>query len=99
MIIKLKIKNIMFILIGAAIMSFGLVNFNMQNKLAEGGFTGITLLFYFLFKWDPSYTNLLLNIPLFIIGWKSLGKTYFSLYHHRNTCRFHFFMDFSTKRY
>lgn len=77
MINKLKVKNVMFILIGAAIMSFGLVNFNMQNKLAEGGFTGITLLFYFLFKWDPSYTNLLLNIPLFIIGWKSLGKSSF----------------------
>lgn len=58
-------------------MSFGLVNFNMQNKLAEGGFTGITLLFYFLLKWDPSYTNLFLNIPLFIIGWKLLGRNAF----------------------
>jgi len=58
-------------------MSFGLVNFNMQNKLAEGGFTGITLLFYFLFKWDPSYINLLLNIPLFFIGWKQLGRNSF----------------------
>jgi uncharacterized membrane-anchored protein YitT (DUF2179 family) len=77
MIFGLKIKNILFILLGAAIMSFGLVNFNMQNKLAEGGFTGITLLFYFLFKWDPSYTNLILNIPLFIIGWKLFGRNAF----------------------
>jgi uncharacterized membrane-anchored protein YitT (DUF2179 family) len=73
----MKIKNIVFIVFGAAIMSFGLVNFNMQNKLAEGGFTGITLLLYFLFKWDPSYTNLLLNIPLFFIGWRLLGKSTF----------------------
>ena len=77
MIFGLKGKNILFILLGAAIMSFGLVNFNMQNKLAEGGFTGITLLFYFLWKWDPSYTNLLLNIPLFFIGWKLLGRNAF----------------------
>jgi uncharacterized membrane-anchored protein YitT (DUF2179 family) len=77
MILGLKLKNILLILFGAAIMSFGLVNFNMQNKLAEGGFTGITLLFYFLFKWDPSYTNLLLNIPLFFIGWKLLGRNAF----------------------
>lgn len=77
MIFNLKIKNIFFILIGAAIMAFGLVNFNMQNRLAEGGFTGITLLLYFLFKWDPSYSNLLLNIPVFIIGWKLLGKNTF----------------------
>jgi uncharacterized membrane-anchored protein YitT (DUF2179 family) len=73
----LKMKNILFILVGTAIMSFGLVNFNMQNKLAEGGFTGITLLLYFMFKWDPSYTNLILNIPLFFIGWKLLGRNAF----------------------
>ncbi|MDP4083862.1 MAG: YitT family protein [Bacillota bacterium] len=77
MVLGLKLKNTFFILIGAAIMSFGLVHFNMQNKLAEGGFTGITLLFYFLFKWDPSYTNLILNIPLFFIGWKLLGRNTF----------------------
>jgi uncharacterized membrane-anchored protein YitT (DUF2179 family) len=73
----LKIKNILFILLGAAIFAFGLVHFNMQNNLAEGGFTGITLLLYFLFKWDPSYTNLALNIPLFLIGWRLLGRNAF----------------------
>jgi uncharacterized membrane-anchored protein YitT (DUF2179 family) len=73
----LKLKNIFFILLGSAIFSFGIVNFNMQNNLAEGGFTGITLLLYFLFGWDPSYTNLLLNIPLFFIGWKLLGRNVF----------------------
>jgi uncharacterized membrane-anchored protein YitT (DUF2179 family) len=73
----LKIKNILFILLGAAIFSFGLVHFNMQNNLAEGGFTGITLLLYFVFGWSPSITNLLLNLPLFFIGWKLLGRSVF----------------------
>lgn len=77
MIFNLKLKNIFFIMVGAAIFSFGLVNFNMQNKLAEGGFTGITLLFYFLFKWDPAYSNLLLNVPLFFIGWRLFGRNNF----------------------
>ncbi|WP_369900351.1 YitT family protein [Bacillus manliponensis] len=75
--LKLKIRNILFILIGSAIFSFGIVNINMENHLAEGGFTGITLLLYFKFSLDPSYTNLLLNIPLFFIGWKLLGRTTF----------------------
>lgn len=74
---QLKLKNSLFILFGSAVMAFGLVNFNMQNKLAEGGFTGITLLLYFLFKLDPSYSNLLLNLPLFFIGWKLLGRKNF----------------------
>ncbi|MER2059093.1 MAG: YitT family protein [Niallia sp.] len=73
----IKIKNVLFILLGSAIFSFGIVHFNMQNNLAEGGFTGITLLLYALWNWDPSITNLLLNIPLFLIGWKLLGKNVF----------------------
>ena len=53
------------------------MNINIENHLAEGGFTGITLLLYFLFKFDPSYSNLILNIPIFFIGWKLLGRTTF----------------------
>ncbi|MBK5448536.1 YitT family protein [Bacillus sp. TH22] len=74
---NLKIRNIIFILIGSAIFSFGIVNINIENHLAEGGFTGITLLLYFKFSLDPSYTNLILNVPLFFIGWKLLGRTTF----------------------
>lgn len=77
MLLNVKVKNILFILLGSAIFSFGIVHFNMQNNLAEGGFTGITLLLYFLFSFDPSYSNLLLNIPLFFIGWRLLGKNVF----------------------
>jgi uncharacterized membrane-anchored protein YitT (DUF2179 family) len=75
--VGLKFKNIIFILLGSAIFSFGIVHFNMQNNLSEGGFTGITLLLFFLFNWDPSYINLILNIPLFFIGWKLLGRKVF----------------------
>ncbi|MCD8510713.1 MAG: YitT family protein [Bacillus sp. (in: Bacteria)] len=74
---SIKVKNILFIIIGTAIMSFGLVYFNMENNLADGGFTGITLILYFIFNIDPAYSNLVLNIPLFIIGWKVLGRNAF----------------------
>lgn len=77
MLAGIKIKNIIFILIGAAIFSFGLVNFNMQNNLGEGGFTGLTLLMYFLWGWDPAITNIILNVPVFFIGWKYLGRNTF----------------------
>ncbi|MFJ8065125.1 YitT family protein [Psychrobacillus sp. NPDC096426] len=73
----LKIKNIIMIVIGSAIYSFGFVHFNMQNELGEGGFAGITLILYFVFKWDVALMNLLLNIPMFIIGWKLLGRKVF----------------------
>lgn len=77
MLAGVKIKNIFFIIMGAAIFSFGLVHFNIQNELAEGGFTGITLILLFAFNWDPALMNLVLNVPMFIIGWKLLGRLVF----------------------
>ncbi len=49
----------------------------MQNNLGEGGFTGITLLFYFIWGWDPAISNIVLNVPVFFIGWKFLGRNTF----------------------
>ncbi|WP_179151898.1 YitT family protein [Oceanobacillus senegalensis] len=77
MIYGLRIKNIIFILLGAAIFSFGIVHFNMQHNLGEGGFTGITLLLFFLWQIDPAISNIILNIPVFFIGWKFLGRNTF----------------------
>ncbi|MFC2948326.1 YitT family protein [Virgibacillus sediminis] len=77
MIFGLKLKNTFFILVGSAIYSFGIVHFNMENNLGEGGFTGITLLLYFLWGWDPAISNIVLNIPVFLIGWKLLGRNTF----------------------
>ncbi|RKQ38009.1 YitT family protein [Oceanobacillus halophilus] len=73
----LKIKNMLFIILGSAIFSFGIVHFNMQHNLGEGGFTGITLLLYFLWGIDPALSNIVLNIPVFFIGWKFLGRNTF----------------------
>lgn len=75
--IGIKWKNIIFILFGSAIFSFGLVHFNIQNELGEGGFTGITLLLLYLFDLDPGVMNIVLNIPILLIGWKTLGKQTF----------------------
>ncbi len=58
-------------------MAFGVVHFNMQNQLAEGGFTGITLLIYNLTGLSPSISNILLNLPLFFIGYRLLGRKTF----------------------
>ncbi|WP_299509978.1 YitT family protein [uncultured Rummeliibacillus sp.] len=75
---NIKIKNTLFIILGAAIFSFGFVHFNIQNHLGEGGFNGITLILYNVFKLDPAIMNLVLNIPMFIIGWRILGKKTFA---------------------
>ncbi|HAX72638.1 MAG TPA: YitT family protein [Firmicutes bacterium] len=75
-----KLVNQLFrITIGTALMAFGVFNFAIHNNMAEGGFTGITILFYQLFGISPSFTNLALNIPMFIIGYKLFSKRGFWL--------------------
>jgi len=74
----IKLKNIIFIILGSAIYSFGFVHFNIQNELGEGGFAGITLILFFVFKLDPALMNLLLNIPMFFLGWRLLGQKVFA---------------------
>jgi uncharacterized membrane-anchored protein YitT (DUF2179 family) len=74
---EIKLKNIIMIMLGTSIFSFGINYFNIANQLVEGGFTGITLLLNYLYGFPPSITNLILNIPLFFIGWKVLGRTSF----------------------
>lgn len=71
------IRNLFFVIVGSALMSFGLVYFNMENSLADGGFTGVTLILFYAFNLNPAISNLVLNIPLFFIGWKLLGRTTF----------------------
>lgn len=70
---KAIIKNSLAIIVGSAIMAFGINYFNIANGLAEGGIIGITILLKYVFNWNPALVNLLLNIPLLILGWKVLG--------------------------
>ena len=70
----LRIRNILAIMIGSALFAFSLNYLVMPNHLFEGGVTGLTLILYYLFNIQPWLMNILVNIPLFVIGWKLLGK-------------------------
>ncbi|MDF2652085.1 MAG: rane protein [Paenibacillus sp.] len=59
------------------IIAFGINYFNLANGLAEGGITGLALLLKYVLGWNPAWTNLLINIPLILIGWKMLGRICF----------------------
>ena len=69
-----KFKDILAIIFGAGIFSFGIYFLVIPFHFYEGGATGITLITYYLFKIPVSIMNLLINIPLFILAWKLLGK-------------------------
>ncbi|MUT65456.1 YitT family protein [Paenibacillus sp. NEAU-GSW1] len=69
-----QLKIIFPIMIGTAIYAFGLHYFVIPNQLTEGGVTGIAILLNYAAGWPLSLSTLLLNIPLFIVGWRTLGK-------------------------
>jgi Uncharacterized conserved protein len=69
-----KPLNLVMIALGTAIYAFGFVQFNMGHNLAEGGASGVTLILHALFHINPAYSQVLLNIPLFIMGYKYLGR-------------------------
>ncbi|AFS40338.1 MAG: YitT family protein [Leuconostoc gelidum] len=71
---RISIKDIIMITIGTGFYGWSLININITNQLAEGGLSGITLILLALFNWNPAYTNLILNIPLLIIGYRVLGR-------------------------
>ena len=77
----LRLKNILWIIFGAGLFSFGINYLAIPNHLFEGGVTGVTLITYYLFKLPVSVMNLVINFPLFFFAWKILGKQsfYYSL--------------------
>ena len=47
--------------------------FLVPNHIAPGGLTGLATVLNYLFGWPVGTTSLLMNIPLFLIGYKSMG--------------------------
>lgn len=70
----LSLQHIFPIMLGTAIYAFGLHYFVISNELMEGGVTGIAVLLNYAGGFAPSWTSLLLNIPLFFLGWRTLSK-------------------------
>ena len=64
----------MIISLGCDFYSFAIMHFNVPNKLAEGGGTGIALLLLYAIGLPVSVGTILVNIPLLLIGYKMLDK-------------------------
>ena len=72
--IKKNIYDISFIVIGCLLTSLGTSCFLLPNKLSSGGFSGIATIIYYFYHIPMGTTIILLNIPVFIIGYLKLGK-------------------------
>ena len=70
------LKNFVGIVIGATIVSASINTLIIPNQIADGGVTGIAIILHYLFHWPVSWTILLLNLPIFILGLRLVGRNF-----------------------
>lgn len=69
-------KRVIYILIGSFIHAYGINALLIPHNLLTGGLTGIAMIMEYFLKLPISITVVLLNIPLFIAGYKMISKRF-----------------------
>lgn len=64
------------ILLGSLIGGAAYPLFLTPNRIAPGGITGIAMILNHLSHWPVGVMSLVLNIPLFLIGYRAMGKIF-----------------------
>ena len=65
------------LLLGAAILSFGLFNVHSQSGVTEGGVLGTTLLLHHWFGISPGVSEFVIDVICYALGFRFLGKAFF----------------------
>ncbi len=73
MLARIKPKNCLSILLGSAILAFGLYNVHSISGVTEGGVLGLTLLLEHWLDISPSVSGLVLNGACYLLGFRLMG--------------------------
>lgn len=75
----ITVKKIFIIMIGAAILSFGIHNIHQRVNVTEGGVIGLMLFIEHWMKISPSFITPLLDGVCYLIAFKMLGFNFIKL--------------------
>ncbi|GAX89545.1 hypothetical protein EFBL_1169 [Effusibacillus lacus] len=70
------LKRILFITLGAVLVSIGLEIFLVPNQIIDGGIVGISIIFSHLSGWPLGMFLFFLNLPFLLMGYNQIGKTF-----------------------
>ncbi len=70
------LKNSFLLLLGSAVLAFGLYHVHSVSGVTEGGSLGLTLLLDHWFGISPAISGLVMNLVCYGIGWKVLGRQF-----------------------
>lgn len=72
-------KSLFFIVLGSFFLAAAFSIFFIPNEIAPGGVSGAATLLNALFGWSVGLLVLVINIPLFILGWRKHGVRFMVL--------------------
>ena len=64
------------ILLGSIIGAAAYPTFLVPNNIAPGGLTGVATILNYLWNWPVGTVSLIMNVPLFIIGYRTMGRIF-----------------------
>lgn len=70
------VKDYALIVFGCFLGALAYPLFLVPNSVAPGGVTGVATILNHLFRTPVGITSLILNIPLFLIGYRSMGRKF-----------------------
>ena len=73
---SIKLKQVLILLLGSAILAFGLYNIHYPSRITEGGILGLTLFLEYWFNISPAFSGFVLNLIFYIFAIKILGKEF-----------------------
>lgn len=73
---KLKKSSCIVAFWASALQAFGMYNIHALSGVTEGGIFGLILLLDHWFGLSPAITSFLLNSSCYLLGWKTLGKSF-----------------------
>jgi uncharacterized membrane-anchored protein YitT (DUF2179 family) len=70
--------NLGLIIVGCTICGVGINGILIPREFVSGGVTGLALVIHYLApRFDIGVLDFLLNVPLFVLGWKFVGRRFF----------------------
>ena len=73
---KLKVTYCVIAFLSSAFQAFGMYNVHALSGVTEGGVLGLVLLIDHWFSISPALSGFILNAACYILGWRTLGKTF-----------------------
>lgn len=73
---KTVLIDIFYTIIGSIIVGISYNLFLLPGQIAAGGISGLSTILNKLFNTDPAFIQFIFNLPIFIIGWFTLGKSF-----------------------